>query len=117
MGLRRVNKITFVLWTFTCSFYLLKYRCSTVEAWERRRAIVSVLQACAKMAVSSACCAKYVLGEIVSLSFRLSHEIFMRVCIVAETPICFIFVHLSLRIYQRGFHGIDFLVIFNWSLV
>jgi hypothetical protein len=62
MGLRRVNKIAFVLWMFTCSFHLLKYRCSTVEAWERRQAIVSVLQACAKMAVSSAYSAKYVLG-------------------------------------------------------
>jgi hypothetical protein len=44
---------------------------------------------------------------LLSLPSRLSHVIFMRVCTVAETPIYFMFVRLSIRMYQRGFHGID----------
>jgi len=35
----------------------------------------------------------------------------MRVCTVAETAICFIFVRLSVRMYQCGFHWRDFRVI------
>ena len=50
------------------------------------------------------------------LTHRLSHEIFMHVCTDAETPICFIFVRLSVRIYQCGSHWRDFRVIFYWKL-
>jgi len=50
------------------------------------------------------------------LTPRLSHEIYMRVCTVAETPIFFIFVSLSVRMYQCGFHWRDFRVILYWRL-
>ena len=46
------------------------------------------------------------------LTLRLSHEIFMGVCTVAETPICFMFVRLSVGHDQCGFHWRDFCVNF-----